>query len=362
MLPLLAVGLPIVISAILWIVRKKRVSRYLRVTCWLAWILSGIYFSWIVLDHYRLLDEQPLIVILGAASILSLVIVWKVPQWQVRKLGIPEPTARFTSENEARKTIAQIIAGIAILGGFYSAQRQLAVTQEGQITERYTKAIEELGATDALGQKRLELRLGGIYALERIARDSEKDHWPIMEILTAYIRQNSPRSNRGQRNAEPEKPGRDIQAIMTVIGRRQTGRDFARQLDLSGTDLHNINLSPAVINLAYPFDVNLNFALLSDADLEDANLSFARLMNAQFNRSRLRNVKFQNSDLSGASFVEADLEGADFLGANLEHTRFFHSNLTGANMHMVRGMSQEDIQGLLLSNNAVIKEQPPAKR
>src|SRR5437016_5215049 len=204
MLPLLAVGLPIVISAILWIVRKKRVSRYLRVTCWLAWILSGIYFSWIVLDHYRLLDEQPLIVILGAASILSLVIVWKVPQWQVRKLGIPEPTARFTSENEARKTIAQIIAGIAILGGFYSAQRQLAVTQEGQITERYTKAIEELGATDALGQKRLELRLGGIYALERIARDSEKDHWPIMEILTAYIRQNSPRSNRGQRNAEPE--------------------------------------------------------------------------------------------------------------------------------------------------------------
>lgn len=33
--------------------------------------------------------------------------------------------------------------------------------------------------------------LSGIYALERIAQDSKKDHWPIMEILTAYVRENA---------------------------------------------------------------------------------------------------------------------------------------------------------------------------
>jgi hypothetical protein len=45
-----------------------------------------------------------------------------------------------------------------------------------------------LGANDSEGKKQFETRLGGIYALERIAKDSEADHWPIMEILTAYVR------------------------------------------------------------------------------------------------------------------------------------------------------------------------------
>jgi hypothetical protein len=56
----------------------------------------------------------------------------------------------------------------------------------GQITERFTKAIEQLGEEDEDGEPRLEIRLGGIYALERIARDSVQDYGQIMEILTAY--------------------------------------------------------------------------------------------------------------------------------------------------------------------------------
>src|SRR3982751_6161439 len=38
------------------------------------------------------------------------------------------------------------------------------------------------------GGPNLEVRLGAIYALERIPRDSERDHWPIMEVLCAYVR------------------------------------------------------------------------------------------------------------------------------------------------------------------------------
>lgn len=354
---ILAVVLPIGTSAILWLVRKRRVSRYLVVACWLAWIFSAIYFAWVVLGHYHIPSRQPLVLILGAASILSILILWKIPQWQVRGLGTLEPTARFTSENEARKTIAQIIAGVAILGGFYSAQRQLAVTQEGQITERYSKAIEQLGATDTLGHKRLELRLGSIYALERIARDSEQDRWPIMEILTAYVRQNSPRGDARQSATEPgtkgpaspPEPEEDIQAIMTVIGRRQTERGFGKQLDLSGTDLRNLNLKPWVINLSTR-EVNLDSVLLSGADLEGADLSEASMRFTTFSGTRLKNVKFQNADLSGAIFADADLEGADFLGAILDSTHFFHCNLKGANMTDVRGMSQDDIQKLLVYN------------
>src|SRR5215208_1156741 len=74
-----------------------------------------------------------------------------------------------------------------------SAQETLRLTEQGQITERFTRAIEQLGATDDKGEKKVEIRLGGIYALERISRESENDYWPIMQILAAYVREHAPR-------------------------------------------------------------------------------------------------------------------------------------------------------------------------
>src|SRR5215204_7190423 len=66
----------------------------------------------------------------------------------------------------------------------------LRQAEQGQITERFTRAIDQLGS------EKLEIRLGGIYALERIARDSpEKDYSTVMEVLTAYVRQNSPQAS-----------------------------------------------------------------------------------------------------------------------------------------------------------------------
>jgi hypothetical protein len=75
--------------------------------------------------------------------------------------------------------------GCPLEGANSSTWRTLQVNREGQITERFTQAIDQLGATDDKGNKLFEIRLGGIYALERIARESEEDYWPIMEILTA---------------------------------------------------------------------------------------------------------------------------------------------------------------------------------
>jgi hypothetical protein len=59
----------------------------------------------------------------------------------------------------------------------------LQVAEQGQLTERYTKAIEQLGSD------KLDVRLGGIYALERIAADSERDHPTVVEVLSAFVRE-----------------------------------------------------------------------------------------------------------------------------------------------------------------------------
>ena len=91
-------------------------------------------------------------------------------------------------ESDTRTTVLQVIGGAVLFIGLYFTAKTLRTTQEGQITDRFTKAINQLGEA---GPERLPIRLGGIYALERIAKDSERDHWPIMEVLTAYLRETS---------------------------------------------------------------------------------------------------------------------------------------------------------------------------
>jgi hypothetical protein len=81
------------------------------------------------------------------------------------------------------------------------------VAQERQITELFTAAVDQLGSDN------LENRLGAIYALERIAEDSVRDHWPIMEILATYVRQNAPWPPRAKEPKESTAPASSMKAL-----------------------------------------------------------------------------------------------------------------------------------------------------
>src|SRR5829696_678972 len=179
--------------------------------------------------------EHPMIIraLVGIVLyILLLFLLW----WFIK----PDP-GDATQKKDFAQLMAQIAGGLALLFGLYFtwrrveiSQRTLETQQDQQVTERFTQAIDQLGATDDKGNKRMEIRLGGIYALERIARDSERDHGPIMEVLTAYVRQHAPlRAIEGQEGEEDSGGSRgeskptavsarapDIQAIMTVLRRR----------------------------------------------------------------------------------------------------------------------------------------------
>ena len=131
------------------------------------------------------------------------------------------------------------------------------MAQEGQVTERFTRAIEQLG------HEEMEVRLGGIYALERLAKDSEKDHGPIMEVLTAYVREKATKQGEYAEKAAVKKPTVDIQAILTVIGRRETtGNNRGNDLDLGYTHLAGAYLAEANLSRAYLRGVNLSGASL----------------------------------------------------------------------------------------------------
>jgi uncharacterized protein YjbI with pentapeptide repeats len=186
------------------------------------------------------------------------------------------------------------------------SRQTTTLAEQGQVADRCMKAIEQLGAPE------LVVRVGGIYALERIARDSSVDHPVIMEVLAAFIREKRPRGSSG---AQSEAAGLatllDVQAAVTVIGRRNIDYD-SRQIDLSGTDLSAASLKST--NFA---GADLSFVDLSGADLTRANLGRADLCGAVLSGARLIEADMANADLMGAELGSADLVGADLTGAEL---------------------------------------------
>jgi excisionase family DNA binding protein len=127
------------------------------------------------------------------------------------------------------QTVGGIVGGSALLFGLYFTAQALQVNREGQITERFTRAIDQLGATDeATGKPRLEIRLGGIYALERIARDSPKrDYSTVMEVLTAYVRENTTQApGPSEGSSEAASPSNEATAEAERVGeQRRTNGD-----------------------------------------------------------------------------------------------------------------------------------------
>lgn len=282
-----------------------------------------------------------LVVLTVAGAILALIYVPKmqVPVCPPGQEGLP-PKVCFDIENEARKTLAYILAGILAIIGIYMAhrriralERQVLVAQEGQITERFTRAIEQLGSTE------MAIRLGGIYALERIANDSDKDYWSIIETLTAYVRENAPWREPppeapegviGEEPASPEtsttpvpaarpKPATDIQAVLTVLGRRKYRYG---PLDLRRTDLRGADFEEA----------HLEGAILSGANLEGAFLMYAQLKEAQLAAARLEGANLISAHLEEAFLLHAYIEGADLRDAHLECAVLMEAHLEGADL------------------------------
>ena len=169
---------------------------------------------------------------------LAAAIVWAlfvpVADWLAHHdVGPAKPALLQTARDAARGRLLTLGAGLFAAGAlvftalnFNLSRRTFELTEQGQVTDRYTKAIEQLGSD------KLDVRIGGIYALERIARDSAKDHPTVMEVLTAFIREHSREpwpahqtlSSPGQeRSTRP-----DVQAAVTVVGRRDANRDILR--------------------------------------------------------------------------------------------------------------------------------------
>jgi uncharacterized protein YjbI with pentapeptide repeats len=261
------------------------------------------------------------------------------------------PTDVAALQNEMRKTYLQVVGGAFALFALYLTFRRVKVAEQGHITDRYTKAIEQLGALTAANKPNVEVRLGAIYALERIAFDSPRDHWTIMEVLTAYVRQNAPApteetTKQENKIAIEKKTATEIQAILTVLGRRRRDRKRegnGQQLDLSNSDLCEANFLGAHLDGASFYETQLDGAYFSSAHLDGAwfykthtdgaNFFQAHLDRARFDQAQLEGAYFYQAHLDGAWFYKAHSDGANFSYGYLQGTSFVFAHLDRANFN-----------------------------
>lgn len=232
------------------------------------------------------------LIIIALVVLCISVLIWSIPELLLpSSRNLSTNTERIIGiRNEYRKIIAQIIGGAVVLYGIYntlirieSIEKNIEIAQEGQITDRFTKAIEQLGHGN------IEMKIGGIYALERISQDSLKDYWSIIEILTAYLRRTSSvdsvNSESEYVNDSPPRLPIEVQTALNVISRR-------KRFDLEVKQNRNPDLSLTNLKNAYLGKANLQFSDLSDANLEGANLKEANLLNAKgLTINQLSNVK-----------------------------------------------------------------------
>jgi hypothetical protein len=194
-----------------------------------------------------------------------------------------------SAESAIRGSLLQAVGGILLVIGAITAWRQFLLSRKQHIldrhiatTEAFTKAVEYIGNPDAMN-----IRIGGIYSLDRVADDDPAERSRVLNVLTAYIRERSP--------SQGDIP-RDVQTALTVLVNRQ----WPAPLDLSSIYLHHARLAKAL----------LTDARLSGVDLSGAFLNAAKMQNVDLTGADLRNADLKGADLRGACLLNARMSGA----------------------------------------------------
>jgi hypothetical protein len=259
--------------------------------------------------------------VLGGVAFIWVLLV-PLASWLARHdAGPATGTAWVTALQNARSAYLTLFAGVLAAGALFFTARNYRLseqghrlTEQGQVTDRYTKAIEQLGSD------KVDIRIGGIYALERIARDSARDQPTVMAVLSTFVRVHScerqpsvdgtsgtPPTAIEQLESPPLQP--DVQAALTVIARRDVSHD------IETIDLHRANLRMAYLHGANMTGTDFTRANLVDAVLRDATLTGATLYGADLSRADLQGTRLTYADLTRAKLTDTNLVGASLKNA-----------------------------------------------
>jgi hypothetical protein len=272
----------------------------------------------------------------------------------------------INTQNGVYNSLFQGVGAIILGGLIYTGWQYLRRTDTQSqsvdrklITDRFSQAIYHL-ASD-----KMEVRLGGIYTLERLGQDSPSDdRWLTIEILTAFVRERSARMALLPTIGIPERPltvvggidppvrkrtqlcriPTDVQAVMTILSRRDVSKDRPdRIIELRESNLRDANLNRIELRGADLWKSNLQEAQLWQAKLAGASLGRANLSEASLWKADLQGAYLWKANLEGANLTEANLEQANLEGSNLKGANLQYTNLINADLRQVVGLTRQQL-------------------
>jgi hypothetical protein len=233
-----------------------------------------------------------------------------------------------SQRNAVRTSGIQMIGGFVLVVGSYFTARTFRMNRIAQITERYTRAIDQVGEAD-----KEEVRLGGVYALGHIAHESRDYYSTVADVLTTLIRRDTPRLHNEVPPLDDEvtlrlrKP--TAQSALDVLANELSGgqrRD--RRLNLTYANLRRANLGNARFSTPPDFKgCDLSRAFLDGGDFSGARFSEATLRATAVARATLFGAEIRHAELA-ANFAFSDLRKSHLQGSDLEQA----SNLETADL------------------------------
>jgi hypothetical protein len=255
--------------------------------------------------------------ILGLVLVIAVFLLAELIGWlECRGCKSPD-IAKATSD--ARASLLQVAVGVAGAAALYFTWQTYLLGRESRASDNFIKAV------DQLGNQTVHVRVGGIVGLGRLLRTAtlDGDYWPLMDVLTAFVRQSVPKATAPRGT----KPSEDIQAAINVLARRSHSEVPDRTGD-SPVDLTQCDLGYLWMAGGHYEAGQFGDSVLSNADVRDAFLAYANfdrtdLTGAQFDCAKMKNtrirwVKAQNASFRGTDLTGSDFEGTDLTGVSLQ--------------------------------------------
>ncbi|MFI5590144.1 pentapeptide repeat-containing protein [Amycolatopsis sp. NPDC051758] len=245
---------------------------------------------------------------------------------------------RLAAEHNARVVLASLGGALVVALGLLFTGFNYALARRGHVSDRFTTALERIGATEEYVQS------AGFRALLQIKRESSAHRDEVVQVVLAYIRRHARAGTNDvwtglQGVASPDH----LHEALTVLRlgpatsrRARTELDLARisypGANLRGARLREANFRRAVLEGADLREAELIRADFRNALLLGARLERARLAGAKVGAADLTEAKLQEAVLTGASMVKAVLRSADLRFAVLVRAELGFADLRDATM------------------------------
>jgi uncharacterized protein YjbI with pentapeptide repeats len=251
---------------------------------------------------------------------------------------------------------------------FLTKGGDLALSQQGkpiQLQDEDGKSIYEIKTIERT-EINIEVRLGAVYALERVALDSKRDKNSIMKTIAAYIRNNIPLDKIESSYNINNRP--DIKAAIEVLGRFPVKSKANVTYDLTGINLKNLQIRECKLEscdftksasdefiiiessldesifheISWPkfkaFRSSLNHANFYKAEMNDSmyfnciinsiSISDSNFRGFQSAGSKFNSAKIHKVNLSNSSFRSSDIVDCEFNDTDISESRISSGSIT----------------------------------